>query len=345
MSDELRNLVRGSAENVSVPSHDLDEVVGGGRSLKWRKRLYAAGAAVLVAALTWTSVPALLSSNRSDDEPPVMGSPTPAQTRGNCAGVTFRATYLPEGWSYAFQEGTRSRLLPVNGKEPLGHFGPADIADPSSYVEIYRYGDTATLPDGEGEPVHHVPDEIGVLGEVGHSWVLEFHSGGCRYSMIELGVSKAEFRLIAKGLEWADRCARPRLAGPDIPLEDGRHFGYIEGITNTAVQFDEAEFLTGEAANEAAVASGAIEPGDSVPNDYFIVNEEKGSGAVSLSSDVKVTIQNLQGGMPGPAPADVHWLICAFTGQVPSDEQHRRSPYWITVKDYEVRKIEEQYLP
>ena len=349
MPDELRDLLRGRARAVPVPSDDIEDVVRAGRSLKLRRRLYSAGVVVLVAALAWTTVPELASSLRNDnDAPKVTGTPTPRPTPTACMQVEFRATYLPEGWSYVTLDGSPSQPgVPPDQQTPraLGHYAP--IADETgAYVEFWEYGDSYTLPPGEEDwaPIR-VLGELGKIGKIHEGYAVEFHSGGCDYSMIGFGVSQRELRLIARGLRWQDRCPLPRLAGPDIPIEDGKHFGYIEGITETAIQFDAAAFLTGEEANDAAVASGAIEEGEGVPNDYFIQNEDKSSGALSLSEDARVTIETTQDSVPGPAPADVGYLICVFSSRDPILEGHRRSPYWITVNNGFVTRIEEQYLP
>ena len=107
MSDELRDLLKQRAGDVAVPSDDLGGVVRGGRALKWRKRMYSAGAVVLVGLVAWTTAPDLLSTTRDEKRPPVGGTPTPSPDEtpapGRCGGVPFRPTYLPAEWSYILQ--------------------------------------------------------------------------------------------------------------------------------------------------------------------------------------------------------------------------------------------------
>jgi len=52
-------------------------------------------------------------------------------------------------------------------------------------------------------------------------------------------------------------------------VPDGRYFGYIQAIETASrpaeISFDVAEFLSGDAANAAAEADGAIEEGKACP--------------------------------------------------------------------------------
>ena len=54
-------------------------------------------------------------------------------------------------------------------------------------------------------------------------------------------------------------------------------FGYIKSLTKKGssyeLRFDPALFLGGETANVAAAEDGAVEPGEPVPNDHYVVDE------------------------------------------------------------------------
>ncbi len=132
-------------------------------------------------------------------------------------------------------------------------------------------------------------------------------------------------------------------------LEDGRHFGYVHsvdlvGAPETLV-FDLAEFLRGEAANEAAREDGVIEKGGSVPNDYYIRNRNSRLRTLVLGEDPGLTVvdwdhccETIQG--------DLVLFAAAFEEDNPAGTYRgSRSPYWLTVAGGRVVEIEEQYLP
>jgi hypothetical protein len=135
---------------------------------------------------------------------------------------------------------------------------------------------------------------------------------------------------------------------PPAELEDGEHFGFVEEVdpADGSLVFDLAYFLTGEAANEAAAEHGDEVP---VPNDYYIVNDNDRLRTLLLADDVELSL--------------LDWNHCCderFDGDLDTfaraiDEETfeaggfvyngRLSPYWLTVEDGEIVRIEEQYLP
>ena len=65
--------------------------------------------------------------------------------------------------------------------------------------------------------------------------------------------------------------------GPQKTSSQTELYGHIKSLTRKGtrfeLRFDPAWLLNGVAAEHAAVEDGAIEPGDSVPNDHYIVDE------------------------------------------------------------------------
>jgi hypothetical protein len=341
MSDEIRDLLKGRAGDVRVPADDLSDVLRGGNARRWKNRAYSVGVVVLVAVVGWATIPGLLDrGNTDEDRGEIVATPTPAPA---CARVEIRATSLPDGWSYEAKAGSASK-----GSSPtaLWHWAPIENGT-GAYVEIWQYGYTYTLPDGEAdwEPIK-VLDEWGKIGAIHDGYTVEFHSGGCQYSMVGFGLGQQELREIGEGLEWQDRCPAMEVGGRVLNLGDGRWFGYIKAIDHRAVEYDVAEFLSGEEANAAAIEAGDIAEGETVPNDYYIVNEDKETGRFPLSENVKVTIDTVHDGIPGPAPADLGWLLCELGGEAPQHRMsHRFNGYWLTVENGLVTEIEEQYVP
>src|SRR5918994_7730398 len=80
-----------------------------------------------------------------------------------------------------------------------------------------------------------------------------------------------------------------------------------------------------------AVEDGVIEPGESVPNDYYIRNREKDAVSVDLAEDVELLVvdwPNCCDSIVG----DLQRLADAFTIDDPTGAYvGSRSPYWVTV--------------
>lgn len=133
---------------------------------------------------------------------------------------------------------------------------------------------------------------------------------------------------------------------PSPTLEDGRHFGYIRSVDAEArtLRFDLAEFLTGEAANQAAAEHGDEVP---VPNDVYIVNDNPRLRTLPISPRLEVWVIDPKR-CCDLTRGDVQLFLDAFaTRHHPWDApyQGRRAPYWITVRDGVIVEIEMQYLP
>lgn len=140
------------------------------------------------------------------------------------------------------------------------------------------------------------------------------------------------------------------LSSAETLLPNGhiRAMGYIDqirfdGVTNF-LRIDYAEMLTGEEANQAAVEAGEIEPGESVPNDYFIRNVNPQRREFKVSDSVAITTSTWGGIMERP----ITWEeFRSFWGaSPPADGTHLHNvPWWIERVGDTVVKIDEQYLP
>jgi hypothetical protein len=129
------------------------------------------------------------------------------------------------------------------------------------------------------------------------------------------------------------------------------HFGYIRSVSTAGpaatLAFDEAEFLTGDAAQKAAEEDGVVAPGESVPNDYYVRNRDKTTMTLRIASDAKITAKRCslcRHGRPGELGA----FLAAFgkRRQTYADPYRGKySQYWLTIEDGEVLAIDEQYLP
>jgi hypothetical protein len=124
--------------------------------------------------------------------------------------------------------------------------------------------------------------------------------------------------------------------------------GYIDQIrfdgVKNFIRIDYAEMLTGEEANAAAVEAGEIEPGDSVPNDYFIRNVNPLRREFKVADTVVITTSTWGGVMERPITWEEFRSFWSLSP--PADGTHLRDvPWWIEREGDTVVKIDEQYLP
>lgn len=129
-------------------------------------------------------------------------------------------------------------------------------------------------------------------------------------------------------------------------LEDGRHFGYIRSVDpeSMTIRFDLARFLTGEEANAAAADHGDEVP---VPNDYYIVNDERRLRTLPIDPGVQILVIDWNR-CCDLVPGELGPFLDAFAIRRPPWDamyQGRRAPYRITVRGGAVVRIEVQYLP
>jgi len=127
-------------------------------------------------------------------------------------------------------------------------------------------------------------------------------------------------------------------------LEDGRHFVYVQSATprengSTRVRFDLAYFYQGQRADREAA-----ERGDEVVSGHYIVNDNPRLRTLPLADDVEVEYIpssqccELQSG-------DIDAWVEAVLETNPTDYPGTNVPWWFTVEDGEITRIEQQYLP
>lgn len=138
------------------------------------------------------------------------------------------------------------------------------------------------------------------------------------------------------------------------PLSNGTHLGFIHAFTdnNTAIDFDDAELLTGKDAEEAAMAAGqcsAATRQDCAPGGYFIANPSPIDVRVVVDPQVEVYTQVWQPDETNPdtgafAPSLFATSDFAIFINDPG-LQWQHTPYTITVHNGVVTRIEEVYVP
>lgn len=132
-----------------------------------------------------------------------------------------------------------------------------------------------------------------------------------------------------------------------LPNGDIRALGFIDAVWESGgvryLSIDYAEMLTGPEAIAAAVEAGYIEPGEDLPNDYFIRNQNPLKREFKVSPSVTVFTSTLGGVMDR---ASTWSEFKSFWASPPADATHMKQvPWWIERRGNEVIKISEQYLP
>jgi hypothetical protein len=128
-----------------------------------------------------------------------------------------------------------------------------------------------------------------------------------------------------------------------------RQFAYIGEFTGEFV-VDYAEFLTGEAANQAARAAGEIGDDETVPNDFFIRNVNPQWRGLALADDAPIYVLGFddEGGIK-PVLVDRAEFEAMFSGDFNPVDWYggdpRQLPYWLIIEGETILQIEQQYLP
>ena len=144
------------------------------------------------------------------------------------------------------------------------------------------------------------------------------------------------------------------LAGASLPLFSPpkvlTQFGYIASITPRGsayrLRFDPALWLEGRTANVAAAEDGAINPGQPVPNDYWIRNPDHKLLTYKLPANAHVTILvDLQ--TTKVSVATLAQLLKTATGC--AGKYQLRPPcrlgFWLGYSIDTVRSLDQQYQP
>jgi hypothetical protein len=130
-----------------------------------------------------------------------------------------------------------------------------------------------------------------------------------------------------------------------------QHFGYIRSVSSagptTTLTFDEADFLTGKEAQKAAEEDGVVQPGEAVPNDYYIRNPDRATKTIPVANDAKITATRCPLCRHG-RPGELGPFLASFAkgGQTYADAYRGKyGLYWLTIEDGSVVAIDEQYVP
>ena len=109
------------------------------------------------------------------------------------------------------------------------------------------------------------------------------------------------------------------------------------------LRVDPALFLSGLAAQRAAVEDGAIAPGEAVPNDFYTRDESHRLLTFRVAPGAHVTVMTRG---PKATPISVAELARALAGKpTPHRLFEPQAGFWIRVAGDTVRGIDQQYTP
>ena len=143
-----------------------------------------------------------------------------------------------------------------------------------------------------------------------------------------------------------------KLSSAEQKLANGhiKAMGYIKKVWEQGgkryISIDYAEMLTGQAAIDAAIAAGEIQPGEDLPNDYYISNTNKQERQFEVSGSAAITTSTWNATVD--APRTITWtdFVSLWSATPPQDASYLRdAPWWIERDGQTVIKIDEQYLP
>jgi hypothetical protein len=131
-------------------------------------------------------------------------------------------------------------------------------------------------------------------------------------------------------------------------IEDGRHLVYIRTIGTAGaptVTFDLTEWYTGQAAIDEAIERGDLAPGEPLPNDYYIVNDNPLLRTIDVDRGAPIDVIDWRHCCDRVA-GNLEALADGIAAGKHNDGNYRStSPYWIRVRDARIVRIQEQYLP
>jgi hypothetical protein len=126
--------------------------------------------------------------------------------------------------------------------------------------------------------------------------------------------------------------------GQPVVLSDGRHPIFVSSIdpSRQTIRFDLIQFYWGDDATREAAKDHQESP---PPNDYYIRNINPRLRTLPVRADASITVNSLSFGSQTDHPVSLARLAILTHS---SDEW---PPFWITVREGQVVKIAQQWVP
>ena len=154
----------------------------------------------------------------------------------------------------------------------------------------------------------------------------------------------------------AEGSSPARLAG------DGRYFGSVRAADATSqpptISFDVAQFFFGKDVQKAAEEDGVVAPEEPVSNDHYARDPDAGVQILKVAKDAQVTAarpvtrltvpreawDRCRSGCMDGLPVSLAVFFASFEKK--SDwGSPAGGPFWVTIRDGLVVRIDEQYFP
>ena len=123
-------------------------------------------------------------------------------------------------------------------------------------------------------------------------------------------------------------------------------FGHIKSLKHKGsgyeLRFDPALLLTGETASVAAAEDGAVDPGQPVPNDNYVVDEGHRLFTYRVPANAKVTVLTKS---PEGTPITVAELAQIVAGDHKPLWEPIDTGFWLRARIDTVRSLDQQYHP
>lgn len=133
----------------------------------------------------------------------------------------------------------------------------------------------------------------------------------------------------------------PAPTGTRTDLADGRHPAYLRSLDTAelTVVADVVQFLTGEAAEQAAKEDGA-----EVNNDYYVRNQNPLLRTLPVAVDATVVVNTLSAEETGSSTQDHDVTLAKLAGYF-ANGTAQHALFHLTLAAGVVTEIREQYLP
>lgn len=127
-------------------------------------------------------------------------------------------------------------------------------------------------------------------------------------------------------------------------------YGHVKALVRVGaryqLRFDPAFWLGGVTANRAAAEDGVVQPGEPVPNDYYIRDESHKLLTYVVPAQARVTVLDRR---LRPFRISVAQLAQVVKGRNPTGRQlfdrQNSFGFWILASTDRVRSIDQQYQP
>lgn len=159
--------------------------------------------------------------------------------------------------------------------------------------------------------------------------------------------------IIASSIYWlkrVDLSSQPDSNLSPAVFSDGKYLGFIHAVEvgeDNILFFDEAIWLTGQKAEDAAIAAGHCTEenrSECLPNDYFIQNSQKLDQALAMDSNMVIFMKTWNAGEQGVLDKEINLLD--FSKLINDPSLHwSKLPYNVFITNEQVVRVEEVYIP